>query len=266
MNVIITGSARGLGFEMAKNFRKHGFDVVLSDINEERLKAAAEKLEHEVGTGRIVYFTCNVTKIEEVENLYAEAEKALGPIQFWINNAGCNQPTKHAWDLSMEEINTLLEVDLKGAIQGTNVAFRHMNHQGFGAIYNVEGFGSNDAYQEYLVMYGTAKRAVTYFTTAFAKEAALTKSNVIIGKLSPGIMITDFLTSSVGKDKSVELSDKVKKVYNILGDYPDVVAAFFVNKMIQNKKNNTRIAWLTNGKAFRRFMLAGINKRDFFKK
>lgn len=262
--VVITGSARGLGFEMAKNFRAHGYNVVLSDINEQNLEHAQVELSQMEGAGEIFKVACNVCDLAQVENLWAETFAKFGSIDVWINNAGVNQPPKHAWDLAEKEIDFLINVDLKGAINGSTVAMRGMTKQGFGAIYNVEGFGSNDAYQENLVMYGTTKRAVTYFTTALAKESEIAKTNVIVGKLSPGIMITDFLTSSNGQDNTSQLSDKVKKVYNILGDYPDVIAKFLVNKMVKNTKNNAHIQWLTNGKAFRRFMGAGFNKRNFF--
>ena len=53
--------------------------------------------------------------------------------------------------------------------------------------------------------------------------------------------------------------------YNILGDYPDVVAKYLVNKMIVNTDNNVKINWLTNRKAVFRFMTCMFNKRDFFK-
>ncbi len=264
--VVITGSARGLGFEMAKCFKTYGFNVVLSDINHQNLLKAKEELEQINPESSVIIVECNVTSEEQLENLFVQAQKTFGKVDIWINNAGVNQPAKHAWKLSKKEIDFLIDIDLKGTINGSNVAMRNMIKQGFGAIYNVEGFGSNDAYQENLVVYGTAKRAVTYFTTALAKEAKLSSANVIVGKLSPGIMITEFLTSSNGQDNVSELSPKVKKVYNILGDYPDVIAKFLVKKMIKNTKNDKRIMWLTNGKAFRRFMFAGFNKRDFFKK
>ncbi len=262
--VVITGSARGLGFELAKNFRKYNFNIVLSDINTENLKKATDLLATLPGEGAVEGLECNVCVLKQVELLYQYAKDTFGQVDIWINNAGVNQAPKHAWELEEKEIDFLIDVDLKGTINGSTVAFRGMNAQGFGAIYNVEGFGSNDAYQEFLVMYGTAKRAVTYFTTALAKEAQLTGSPVLVGKLSPGIMITDFLTSANGKDGSSALSDKVKKVYNILGDYPDVIAAFLAEKMLKNTKNDVRINWLTNGKAARRFMFSGFNKRDFF--
>ena len=78
-------------------------------------------------------------------------------------------------------------------------------------------------------------------------------------------MITDFITNALGDKGKIELPEKTKKVYNILGDYPDVVANFLVENMLTNTKNNAHIEWLTNGKAAWRFMTAGFNKRDFFK-
>ncbi len=263
--VIITGSARGLGYEMAKVFKKNNFNVVLSDINIVNLEKSKEELQKLGGSGKVLAIKCDVTNFEEVENLYKETKDKFNNIDIWINNAGVNQASKHAWELTEKEVDFLINVDLKGTINGSTVAMREMAKQGFGAIYNVEGFGSNDAYQEFLVMYGTTKRAVTYYTIALAREAEIAKTNVIVGRLSPGIMITEFLTSSNGQDDSSTLSEKTKKVYNILGDYPDVIAEFLVKKMIKNKKNDEQICWLTNGKAARRFMFAAFNKRDFFK-
>ena len=78
-------------------------------------------------------------------------------------------------------------------------------------------------------------------------------------------MITDFIQNALGDKSKIELPEKTKKVYNILGDYPDVVANFLVNGMIKNNKNNAKIEWLTNRKAAWRFMTAGFNKRNFFK-
>ena len=77
-------------------------------------------------------------------------------------------------------------------------------------------------------------------------------------------MITDFLTNALSNGEKIELPEKTKKVYNILGDYPDVVADFLVKGMLSNTKNGAKIEWLTSRKAAFRFMTAGFNKRDFF--
>ena len=262
--VVITGSARGLGFEMAKVFRKNNLNVILSDLSEENLVKVKENLEKIQSDAKVEYAVCNVTKVEDIQNLISFAKDKFNKIDIWINNAGVNQPQEAIWELTEQEINLVLDVDLKGAIIGSKYAMLHMIENGGGAIYNIEGYGSNDAKMLGLSIYGTSKRAITYFTEALAKEAEEKNTNVIVGKLSPGIMITDFITNALGDKEKIELPEKTKKVYNILGDYPDVVAEFLVNGMLTNSKNNVKIEWLTSSKAMWRFMTAGFNKRDFF--
>ena len=262
--VVITGSARGLGLEMAKCFRTKNFNVVISDLFKKDLDNAKKELLKVKGNGDIDYFVCDITNEKDIINLIDKTRNKYNTIDFWINNAGINQPNKMIWDLTSEEIDRMLEIDLKGTMIASKLIAKVMIEQGNGSIYNVEGHGSNDAIIPGLSVYGTAKRGVTYFTTALAKEMESSKVDVIVGRLSPGIMITDFLVNSFRNNK-MELSDKNKKVYNILGDYPDVVAKFLVSKMLVNTNNNVKINWLTSGKAAIRFMTAGFNKRDFFK-
>ena len=261
--VIITGSARGLGYNMAKIFRQKNFNVVISDLKEENVIKAKEELEKTPSNGKIVYKVCNVSILKELEDLMQFSIEQFKTADIWINNAGVNQPQKAIWELSENEINTIIDVDLKGTIYGSKVAMQEMSKNHSGAIYNIEGYGSNDAHMLGLNMYGTSKRAVTYFTESLAQEAEEKNTGVIVGKLSPGIMITDFTTHSL-VDNSIELSEKTKKVYNILGDTPETVAKFLVEEIIKNTKNNVKINWLTNRKAFVRFLTAGFNKRNFF--
>ena len=262
--VVITGSARGLGFEMAKVFLENNVNVVISDLKEENLKKAKDELKKIETDAIIKYFVCDVTKKSDIEGLINYSKKAFNNIDIWINNAGVNQPDKAIWELSEEEIDLVFDVDLKGAVIGSKLVMEEMIKQGYGAIYNIEGYGSNDAKMLGLSIYGTSKRAITYFTEALAKEAEVRDTGVIVGKLSPGIMITDFITNALGNKEKIELPEKTKKVYNILGDYPDVVAKFLVNGILTNTKNNAKIEWLTTGKAALRFMTAPFNKRDFF--
>ena len=268
MNVIITGSARGLGFEMAKQFRSRGFSVAISDINEENLKKAEQELEKIVSGGKIISCRCDVTNLEDLENLWNTAYEALGEIDLWINNAGVNQPMVPLWELKKEEIELLLNIDLKGAMLGSKVAISHMKEQQHGCVYCIEGFGADNATQLGLTAYGAAKKGVQYMVRGLAKELEKTNTPVQVGRLNPGIMITDFITHPLGQDGTMELTDATKKVYNILGDTPDVVAAFLVSGMIRNisaKKQDDYVAWLTKRKAAWRFMSAGFNKRDFFR-
>lgn len=262
--VVITGSARGLGFELAKCFRKNNYHVVLSDIMEEQLKKSKKELEESIqGKGQVIEVSCDITKEEDLKNLMSKALEKFETVDVWINNAGVNQPMIPIWELESTTINRLIDIDLKGAIIGSKIAMNQMIKQGFGQIYGIEGYGSNDAMMLGLSIYGTSKRGITYFFKALAKEVAEKNLPIKVGVLSPGIMITDFITHSMGND-AFELPEKTKKVYNILGDYPDIIAEFLVSKIITNEKNNVKFNWLTNAKASFRFMTSSFNKRDFF--
>ncbi len=261
---VITGSTRGLGFEMARLFHREGWDLVLNGVNPDRLQKAVEELRAQPG-GAVEGFAGSVASETELQGLLDFAVERFGSIRIWINNAGVNQPMKAVWELSEKEIDAILDVDLRGAVLGSRLAVRQMEKQPEGGfVYNLEGYGSNDAMMLGLNLYGTSKRAVTHFTVALAKELEERGSKVKAGRLSPGIMITDFTVKALGGAESIALPEKTKKVYNILGDYPDVVAAHLVKGMLKNEKNNAHIEWLTGGKAAWRFMTAPFSKRSFF--
>lgn len=262
--VVITGSARGLGLEMAKNFKQNNLNVVLSDINEEKLIEAKEIVDNIGSFSKVEYCICDVTKTNDILNLIKFSLDNFGCIDIWINNAGVNQPNKAIWELSEKEIEAIFDIDLKGTVISSKLVMETMIKEKHGAIYNIEGYGSNDAKMLGLSIYGTSKRAITYFTEALAKESEERNTGIIVGKLSPGIMITDFITNALGNKEKIDLPDSTKKVYNILGDYPNVVAEFLVKEILNNKKNNAKIEWLTTRKAAWRFMTSSFNKRNFF--
>ncbi len=263
--VVITGSARGFGYAMAELFRKRDFNVVVCDVSKEALKEAKEDLERVNSKGKVISHYVDVTNEEDITKLIDDVLECFPTIDIWINNAGINQPNKPIWELDKKTIDKLIEVDLKETILCSKLIMPVMIKQGSGQIFNVEGHGSNDATIVGLSLYGTSKRAVTYFTEALAKEAEELKTNVLVGKITPGIMITNFITTSLGDGEKIELDEKTKKVYNILGDYPETIAEFMVDKIIRNTKNNAKFTWLSNARAAYRFMTSFMNKRDFFK-
>jgi short-subunit dehydrogenase len=138
---------------------------------------------------------------------------------------------------------------------GTSIAVSRMIKQGHGAVYNMEGLGSNRMIIKDNVLYGTSKAALTYFTAGAVKEAK--GSPVIIGFLSPGMVVTDFLKSSKpeGHPKSAI------RIFNLLADKVETVTPFLVDGMLKNRKHGRRIAWLTTGKMIRRFMFGWITGR-----
>ena len=263
--VVITGSARGFGYAMLEEFYKNNFNIVICDINENELENAKEKISKIKSNGKILSIKTDITKEDDVNNLIEKTLNEFRTIDIWINNAGVNQPNSPIYEVDSKVIDRLIDIDLKGTIICSKLIFKVMKEQGYGAIYNVEGHGSNDALITGLSIYGTAKRAVTYFTEALAHESEELKSNVLIGKITPGIMITNFIKTSLGDGEKIELDDKTKKIYNILGDYPETIARFMVNKIINNQKNNVKFVWLSNTRAFTKFLTYSFKKTDYFK-
>ena len=95
---VITGSTRGLGFEMAKEFRRNGWNVMLNGMSAERLEAAKKALEIINSNGIVAGFRADVTSAEELHALADLAKEKFGTVDIWINNAGVNQQMKRNMD------------------------------------------------------------------------------------------------------------------------------------------------------------------------
>lgn len=263
--VVITGSARGFGYSMLELFYKMNYNVVLCDINEEELVKAKERLERIVSNGRILSYKMDVTNESDILSVISSIKSELSEIDIWINNAGVNQPMKPMWEVDSSVINRLVDIDLKGTMLCCKLIMPVMLNQGRGAIYNVEGYGSNDAVMTGMSIYGTCKRAITYFTESLARESKDSGEKVLIGKITPGIMITNFINTSMGDGEKIDLPESTKNVYNILGDRPEVIAEYMVKKIDQNKKNDVKFVWLSNLRAFGRFIKALFGfKNNYF--
>ena len=167
--VVITGSARGFGYAMLELFYEKNFNVVVCDVNKDSVEEAVTKLNGK-GLGRVISFVADITKEEDVNRVIHDTLEIVPTIDIWINNAGVNQPNVALWELDKKTIDRLIDIDIKGTVLCSKLIMPVMIKQGFGQIYNVEGHGSNDAKIMGLSLYGTSKRAITYFTEALAFE------------------------------------------------------------------------------------------------
>ena len=256
-NIVITGSTRGIGLAMAKEFLKAGCLVTLSGRGGSLRQELLQELQTYQDTYQ--YIPCDVQNKLDLESLWGAAESRFGEVDIWINNAGQNAP--HDWIFNTGEcyVQTVIGTNITGMILGAQVAANGMLKQGHGAIYSMEGLGSNDMIQKKTILYGTSKRALTYFMKGLAKE--LEGTGVIAGRLSPGMMLTDFITKTPdGSVAAIETDEQFRKIFNILADKPESVAAFFVPRMLNNTKNDKQIAWLTGGKAAWRFLTAPLRR------
>jgi NAD(P)-dependent dehydrogenase (short-subunit alcohol dehydrogenase family) len=256
-NVVITGSTRGIGLGMAREFRHLGHSVVISSRGSAAVDAALVEVKAVPGSGQVVGTACDVSDRAAVQALWDGAVQALGSVDIWINNAGLTGPKRNVADLTDAEIAPVVATNIWGMIYGTQVPLAGMTAQGRGKIFNFEGFGSDGMTAPGLTIYGFTKRALTYFTKSVNKEIA--GSPVLLGTISPGIVVTDLLEES--RDEDPARWEKTKRMYNILADRVETVVPYLVAEVLKADKPGTAIRWLTMPKAAWRFMSAGITKR-----
>ena len=257
--IVITGGTRGLGFAMAREFLNAGCDVALCGTTAERVASALQQLDSPKGPeGQVYGDVCDVRNREAVEIFWNRVHAKFGAIDIWINNAGISQQMLPLWEIETADIEALVHTNILGVIYGSQVAMQGMLRQGYGAIYNMEGLGSAGEHRGKLTLYGTTKCAVRYLTRGLSIEAEGTP--ILIGTLSPGMMITDFLLSAL-PDRSQQ-SAAARRIINTLADRPETVAKFLVPKILTNRRRNAHFAWLTTPKVLWRFLSLPFVRRD----
>lgn len=258
--VVITGSTRGIGRGLAQEFLLRNCNVVVSGRSEEAVTATVGELSSEHGAERVAGKACEVTDTEQLQALWDEAVNRYGTIDIWINNAGVSIPRKNLDQTEPADIKYIVDINLTGLLLANRVALQGMLGQGAGQIWNMEGFGSGNQKQPGMSAYGATKRGLRYVTDCLQKEVKGT--GVQVCALSPGMVITDLLIGDY--DTSSPEWEKSKKIFNILGDKVETVTPFLADGILKTNKSGATVAWLTTGKAMRRFMTAGFNKRDLF--
>jgi short-subunit dehydrogenase len=258
--VVITGSTRGIGLGMAEEFLKRGYQVVINGRSSDSVERAVSDLSRDFSGDNIFGVVGDIGEAQDVQRLWEQSAEHYGQVDIWINNAGLGHYQEPFWTIDPDEISSLIRTNIQGLMYGSQVVVREMIKQGGGELYNMEGFGSDGRYQDGLLLYGTTKRAVRYFSKGLVKEAA--KTQVIVGTLSPGMVVTDLLVGRY-RDKPEEWKH-VQRIFNILADRVETVTPYLVQNIIENNQNGAKIRWLTGRKIFWRFLTAPISSRDIF--
>lgn len=243
MHIFITGGTRGIGHGLVVEFLRHGHKVSFTGTSLASIEKGIKNL-----TGEFFSTICDVRVKSQIEIAKDLATNKLGKIDIWINNAGVDQDRLDVFELSETEIKRVIDINVTGMILGTSVALSEMRKQGFGAVYNMEGLGSNNMTIPKTLIYGSSKRLVTYFSKGCNKELKNFK-DVFVGTLQPGMVFTDLLLHNLGDDGM--------KVAKILGSEVEVVTKYLVNNILKNKKN---IKFLTNRKIIWRFSTSPFRK------
>lgn len=258
--IVITGSTRGIGYGLADSFLTQGCKVIISGRTLENVERAITKLSSDHNTNDIHGHPCDVTQFEQVQGLWEAAKSRCGKIDIWINNAGIAHPQTDFWVYTPEQMKTVVETNLLGAMNGARVALCGMLEQGFGSLYNMEGLGSDGRKVAGLTLYGSTKAGINYLTDALTKEMKGTP--IVVGALRPGMVVTDMIIHQY-KEGSEEW-ERAKRIFNILADRVETVTPWLAERVLANNKTGVRINWMSRGKLAGRFLATPFRKRDLF--
>lgn len=269
LGVVVTGGSKGVGYALAKEFLKHGDRVVIASRDESRVTSAVDELRRSASDAGlndseslIFGIYGDVSNVEDVTRIGHFATDVLdGKVDVWINNAGQTGRRARFIELDAQEISSVIQTNLQGALLGCREAERIMREQG-GHCFTMDGSGSIGNATPTYAAYGATKRALPQLIKSISKE--LKDSQVRFHMLSPGMVLTDLLMSG-------NTDPKTRKIFNILAEEPHTVAENLVPRIRQIALSNTQaskyVRFLTLPKAFFQLVtgfLFGARRNRFF--
>ncbi|CAN0901578.1 Probable chlorophyll(ide) b reductase NYC1, chloroplastic [Linum grandiflorum] len=276
-NVVITGSTRGLGKALAREFLLSGDHVVVASRSQESVDMTVKELEENLkegmasaagsskqhlGHSRVVGIACDVCDPSDVKKLADFAVKEFGSINLWINNAGTNKGFRPLLQFSDEDITQIVSTNLVGSILCTREAMRVMENQPKGGhIFNMDGAGSGGSSTPLTAVYGATKCGLRQLQTSLLKESK--KSKVGVHTASPGMVLTELLLSSI----MIIISGstlKNKQMFNIICELPETVARTLVPRMRVVKGSGKAINYLTPPRILLALVTAWLRRGRWF--
>lgn len=202
---IVTGATKGIGVAVAQEYAKEGAQVVLAGRTAELGEKVAEGIRQ--AGGDAIFVTADVSQRADVERLVKAAVDRYGTVDIVVNNAGVNH-SANFFDITDEDWDWVMSVDLKGAFMLSQSAARVMVSQGKpGAIINLSSVMAVLALADQ-VPYCAAKGGVNQMTKAMA--LSLIPKGIRVNAVGPGPVMTDLMQRVVDNEaKHAVLMDRL---------------------------------------------------------
>lgn len=178
---LVTGASVGIGRAVALQLAKYGANLVLVDINAEKLEEVKKELAQY--KQEVLTFTCDVRDEQRVNEVAKEALAHFGKVEILVNNAAVWRSKKAFLEVDSEEWKQYLDINIMGTVYFTKELLGSMIENGYGRIINIASVAGVYGNAK-MVHYSATKGAVIAMTRALAKE--VTAKGVLVNAVSPG--------------------------------------------------------------------------------
>ncbi|WP_413627931.1 SDR family oxidoreductase [Fructilactobacillus vespulae] len=213
--IVITGASSGIGAAIAKLLAEQGNQVVLGARREDRLQQLSNEINQ---VGESTYAVTDVSDLASTKALAQTALDEFGRIDVWINAAGL-MPQSPFSEGRVKDWNTMIDVNIKGVLNGIESSLSTMREQKTGQYINIASVAAHNTHANGGV-YSATKAAVWMISEALRQEEAAAKSGVRVTVVSPGAINTELVSKVT--DKNVQ--EGMEAFYKAFAISPDRVA------------------------------------------
>jgi 3-oxoacyl-[acyl-carrier protein] reductase len=192
---IVTGAGSGFGAGIAQTLAREGTAVIVNDVNADGGNQVVSKIA--AGGGRALFVAADVTDRDAVQAMVDQAVAVFGGLDILVNNAGVSHKRKPMLDVTEDELDRILAVNVKGLFHTANAAIPVMREGGSGAIVNIASTGAVRP-RPGLTWYNATKGAVTTLTKSMAVELA--DDRIRVNAVNPVAGDTPLLATFLGED------------------------------------------------------------------
>lgn len=215
--VLVSGGSRGIGAALAGGFAERDARVVITGREVETLKATALQLSR--GRYPVEYVVCDVAEVDSISAMLETVLARWGRIDTLLNVAGVNR-RKRLETLTVDDVDFILDINLRGAFWVAHGVGRHMLEQGRGgAIVNIDSLNTN-APLKGVAPYAMSKAGLQMMTRSMALEWG--DRGIRVNALAPGFILTD-LTKGLWSDPNMQTWGQANTPMRRLGEPADLV-------------------------------------------
>jgi len=218
--VVVTGASRGIGKSIALAFGEAGANVVVAARKIDLLKQTVKEIQTKGGNG--FYAECDLTKNQDIFNLIAKTVDRYGRLDILVNNAGISPFVKKSEEVTSEEWEEVIRVNLTAPFLLCREAGKIMIQNNWGRIINVASIGGLVGFPRQIA-YCVAKGGLLQMTKVLAVEW-IQKYNITVNAIAPGYIATD-LTAGMRASKEISENLLQRTPIRRFGEPNEVVGA-----------------------------------------